>query len=78
MLGGDRTIGGTIVDAVVLGVRSYGVVVVGISAVGQTLITGAVIVLAGVDDQLQRRVKKSSAERRARAQEDPTAPATSA
>jgi erythritol transport system permease protein len=53
-------------------------VLVGISDFWQTVITGAVIVLAVVVDQLQRRVEKSSAERQAKAQEDRGTPSTTA
>lgn len=69
LFGGVGTIGGTIIGAFVLGVLSNGMVLVGISDFWQTVITGAVIVLAVVVDQLQRRVEKSSAEREAKAQE---------
>ncbi|WP_052365435.1 ABC transporter permease [Halotalea alkalilenta] len=66
LFGGVGTIGGTLVGAFVLGVLSNGMVLVGISDFWQTVITGAVIVLAVVVDQLQRRVEKSMSERRAR------------
>lgn len=69
LFGGVGTIGGTIIGAFVLGVLSNGMVLVGISDFWQTVITGAVIILAVVIDQLQRRVEKSSAERQAKAQE---------
>jgi erythritol transport system permease protein len=69
LFGGVGTIGGTIIGAFVLGVLSNGMVLVGISDFWQTVITGAVIILAVVVDQLQRRVEKSSAERQARAEE---------
>lgn len=70
LFGGVGTIGGTLIGAFVLGVLSNGMVLVGISDFWQTVITGAVIVLAVVVDQLQRRVEKSSAEREAKAQEE--------
>lgn len=69
LFGGVGTIGGTIIGAFVLGVLGNGMVLVGISDFWQTVITGAVIILAVVVDQLQRRVEKSSAERQAKAQE---------
>lgn len=69
LFGGLGTIGGTLIGAFVLGVLSNGMVLVGISDFWQTVITGAVIILAVVVDQLQRRVEKSSAERQAKAQE---------
>ncbi|MFJ3485366.1 ABC transporter permease [Pseudomonas sp. NPDC090202] len=78
LFGGVGTIGGTIIGAFVLGVLSNGMVLVGISDFWQTVITGAVIVLAVVVDQLQRRVEKSSAERQAKAQEDRGMPTTAA
>ncbi|HKJ94263.1 MAG TPA: ABC transporter permease, partial [Gammaproteobacteria bacterium] len=64
LFGGVGTIGGTIIGAFVLGVLSNGMVLLGVSDFWQTAITGGVIILAVVIDQLQRRVEKSAAERR--------------
>ncbi len=63
LFGGVGTVGGTIIGAFVLGVLWNGMVLLGVSDFWQTVITGAVIILAVVIDQLQRRAERAAAER---------------
>jgi erythritol transport system permease protein len=63
LFGGVGTVGGSIIGAFVLGVLWNGMVLLGVSDFWQTVITGAVIILAIVIDQLQRRVERAAVER---------------
>jgi len=63
LFGGVGTVGGSIIGAFVLGVLWNGMVLLGVSDFWQTVITGAVIILAVVIDQLQRRAERAAAER---------------
>jgi len=58
--GGRGTIFGTIVGAFVVGVLRNGMVIQGVSSFWQMIITGAVIVLAVIIDQLQQRIQERS------------------
>jgi erythritol transport system permease protein len=55
LAGGRGNISGTIVGAFVIGVLNNGMVLEGVSSFWQTVITGVVIILAVVIDQLQQR-----------------------
>ncbi len=55
LMGGRGTIGGTIIGAFVIGALNAGMVMVGISSFWQQVITGSVIVLAVIIDQIQAR-----------------------
>ena len=57
LMGGRGTIGGTIIGALVIGALADGLVLLGVSEFWQIVIKGAVIVVAVVLDQLQRRVQ---------------------
>jgi erythritol transport system permease protein len=57
LMGGRGTIGGTIIGAFVIGALNAGMVMVGISSFWQQVITGAVIVLAVIIDQIQARMQ---------------------
>ena len=63
LFGGVGTVGGTIIGAFVLGVLWNGMVLLGVSDFWQTVITGAVIIVAVAIDQLQRRAERAAAER---------------
>lgn len=56
LMGGQGTIGGTIIGAFVIGVLGDGLVMMGVSEFWQMVIKGLVIIAAVVLDQLQRRV----------------------
>jgi erythritol transport system permease protein len=58
--GGRGTILGTIVGAFVIGVLRNGMIIEGVSSFWQMLITGGVIVLAVIIDQLQQRLQERS------------------
>jgi erythritol transport system permease protein len=58
LMGGRGTIGGTIIGAFVIGALNAGMVMVGISSFWQQVITGAVIVLAVIIDQIQARMQE--------------------
>lgn len=58
LMGGRGTIGGTIIGAFVIGALNAGMVMVGISSFWQQVITGSVIVLAVIIDQVQARMQK--------------------
>jgi erythritol transport system permease protein len=58
--GGRGTIGGTIIGAFVIGVLFNGMVLLGVSEFWQTVIKGAVIVVAVIVDQLQQRMQQAS------------------
>jgi erythritol transport system permease protein len=64
LFGGKGTIGGAIIGAFVIGVLSDGMVLIGISDFWQTIIRGAVIVLAVIVDQLQERIQARAVEQR--------------
>ncbi len=57
LFGGKGTIGGAIIGAFVIGVLSDGMVLIGVPDFWQTIIRGAVIVLAVIVDQLQERIQ---------------------
>ncbi|WP_462411437.1 ABC transporter permease [Neobacillus sp. Marseille-QA0830] len=59
--GGRGSIGGTIMGAFVIGVLSDGMVMMGVSEFWQMVITGAVIVLAVIVDQIQGRTQNKMA-----------------
>jgi erythritol transport system permease protein len=61
LMGGRGTIGGTIIGALVIGALADGLVLLGVSEFWQIVIKGAVIVVAVVLDQLQRRVQWQAA-----------------
>lgn len=61
LAGGRGTILGTIVGAFVVGVLRNGMVIEGVSSFWQMIITGGVIVLAVIIDQLQQRIQERSA-----------------
>ncbi len=61
LFGGKGTIGGAIIGAFVIGVLSDGMVLIGVSEFWQTIIRGAVIVLAVIIDQLQERLQSRAA-----------------
>ena len=61
LAGGRGTIVGTIVGAFVVGVLRNGMVIEGVSSFWQMIITGGVIVLAVIIDQLQQRIQERSA-----------------
>lgn len=58
LMGGRGTIGGTIIGAFVIGALNAGMVMVGISSFWQQVITGSVIVLAVIIDQVQARMQE--------------------
>lgn len=58
LMGGRGTIGGTIIGAFVIGALNAGMVMVGISSFWQQVITGSVIVLAVIIDQIQARMQE--------------------
>lgn len=60
LLGGRGSFVGTIIGAFVIGVLFNGMVLLGISEFWQTVIKGAVIVLAVVVDQLQQRIQQAT------------------
>jgi len=60
MSGGRGTIGGTIIGAFVIGVLFNGMVLLGVSEFWQTVIKGAVIVVAVIVDQLQQRMQQAA------------------
>jgi erythritol transport system permease protein len=57
LMGGRGGIGGTIIGALVIGALADGLVLLGVSEFWQIVIKGAVIVVAVVLDQLQRRLR---------------------
>jgi len=61
LMGGRGTIGGTIIGALVIGALADGLVLLGVSEFWQIVIKGAVIVVAVVLDQLQRKVQWQAA-----------------
>lgn len=58
LMGGKGSIGGTIVGAFVIGVLSDGMIMMGISEFWQMIITGSVIVLAIIIEQLQGNLQR--------------------
>lgn len=56
--GGRGSIGGTIIGAFVIGALSAGMIMVGVSSFWQQVITGSVIVLAVIIDQMQARMQE--------------------
>ncbi|MEU4886621.1 MULTISPECIES: ABC transporter permease [Streptomyces] len=58
LTGGRGTVRGTLVGAFVIGFLADGLVIVGVSTFWQTLIKGAVIIVAVILDQSQQRFKK--------------------
>jgi len=60
LTGGRGTIGGTIIGAFVIGVLFNGMVLLGVSEFWQTVIKGAVIVVAVIVDQLQQRMQQAA------------------
>jgi erythritol transport system permease protein len=57
LMGGRGTIWGTLIGAFVIGALSAGMVMVGVSSFWQQVITGTVIVLAVIIDQVQARMQ---------------------
>lgn len=57
LMGGRGTIGGTIIGAFVIGALAAGMIMVGVSSFWQQVITGSVIVLAVIIDQVQARMQ---------------------
>ena len=58
LAGGRGTIGGTIIGAFVIGVLNNGMVIEGISSFWQTVITGVVIILAVIIDEVQQKLQE--------------------
>lgn len=58
LAGGRGNISGTIIGAFVIGVLNNGMVLEGVSSFWQTVITGVVIILAVIIDQLQQRIQE--------------------
>jgi erythritol transport system permease protein len=58
LAGGRGAIGGTIIGAFVIGILNNGMILEGVSSFWQTVITGIVIVLAVIIDQLQQRLQE--------------------
>jgi len=56
--GGIGSIGGTIIGAFVIGILSDGLVMAGVSSFWQQVAKGAVIVVAVIIDQTQRRMQE--------------------
>jgi erythritol transport system permease protein len=65
LAGGRGTIWGTIVGALVIGVLTNGLVLLGVQEFWKKVITGLVIILAVVLDQLQERLQERLALKRA-------------
>lgn len=63
--GGRGTVRGTIIGAFVIGFLTNGLVIVGVSPFWQTVITGAVIILAVAVDQIQQILQRRQAQARA-------------
>jgi erythritol transport system permease protein len=61
LFGGRGSIGGAIIGAFVIGVLSDGMILIGVSDFWQTIIRGAVIVLAVIVDQIQERIQARAA-----------------
>lgn len=59
--GGRGTIGGTIIGAFVIGVLNNGMIIEGVSSFWQTVITGVVIIIAVIIDQVQHKLQEKSA-----------------
>ena len=59
--GGRGSIGGTLIGAFVIGVLNVGLVMMGVSSFWQKVITGSVIVLAVIIDQVQARMQEQIA-----------------
>lgn len=58
LFGGRGSIGGTLIGAFVIGVLRVGLVIEGVSSFWQMVITGTVIILALILDQLQERIQE--------------------
>jgi len=61
LAGGRGTIAGSILGAFVIGFLSDGLVILGVSSFWQTVIKGAVIVVAVILDELQQRLQRRQA-----------------
>jgi erythritol transport system permease protein len=61
LAGGRGSIGGTLIGAFVIGVLNDGLVMMGVSSFWQKVITGSVIVLAVIIDQVQARMQEQIA-----------------
>lgn len=72
LFGGRGSIGGTLIGAFVIGVLRVGLVIEGVSSFWQQVITGAVIILALILDQLQERIQERVALQRQNVSEGPT------
>ena len=60
LVGGRGTIGGTIIGAFVIGVLNNGMIIEGVSSFWQTVITGVVIIVAVIIDQVQQKLQERS------------------
>ena len=60
LAGGRGTISGTVIGAFVIGVLNNGMILEGVSSFWQTVITGFVIILAVIIDQVQQRLQERS------------------
>ncbi|MBZ0304404.1 MAG: ABC transporter permease [Anaerolineae bacterium] len=60
LVGGRGTIGGTIIGAFVIGVLNNGMIIEGVSSFWQTVITGVVIIVAVIIDQIQQKLQERS------------------
>jgi erythritol transport system permease protein len=58
LMGGRGTIGGTIIGAFVIGVLNNGLIIEGVPTFWQTVITGVVIIIAVIVDQVQQRIQE--------------------
>lgn len=76
--GGRGSIGGTIIGAFVIGALAAGMIMVGVSSFWQQVITGSVIVLAVIIDQVQARMQEKVALQKQQAVESATALQTGA
>jgi erythritol transport system permease protein len=61
LAGGRGSIGGTLIGAFVIGVLNDGLIMMGVSSFWQKVITGSVIVLAVIIDQIQARMQEQIA-----------------
>ena len=74
LTGGRGNVRGTLIGAFVIGFLADGLVIVGVSTFWQTVIKGAVIILAVMLDQAQQRVQREG--RRVAAAREPRSQTT--
>jgi len=78
LTGGRGNVRGVLIGAFVIGFLNDGLVIVGVSSFWQTLIKGAVIILAVMLDQAQQKVQRSKNSALAAANKNDPVPATTA